>query len=229
MRAFWSDPYLWIHAAGVAAVPLGLLVCLLGLAVGEPLLPVWLELGLIAIVGIAPIVWMQWQKPFYIFSLIAVAVKLERLTDDQRRILTLFKTRRSPVWIGLGALVMLVLLWQIYWIAPIAADVTPFAVRSLGLVVAAIAFLASNLFLQVPLSVGRVLLASDQEFGAAQPFAIEQIQQAFSVLGLKVNQIVPPMLPDEIAVTPTAPIVADPLNSVTDFLTPDADDPANSP
>ncbi|PSB18251.1 low-complexity tail membrane protein [Phormidesmis priestleyi ULC007] len=227
MRTFWSDPYLWIHAAGVAAVPLGLVVCLLGLAVGDPLLPVWLELGLIAIVGIAPIVWMQWQKPFYIFSLVAVAVKPERLTDDQRRILTLFKSRRSPVWIGLGALVMWVLLWQIYLIAPIAADVTPFPVRGLGLGVAAIAFLASNLFLQVPLSVGRVLLASDQEFAVAQPFAVEQILPAFSVLGLKVNQIVLPLLPDEIAAAPTASIGADPLNSVTDFSTPDADDSAD--
>lgn len=224
MRAFWSDPYLWIHAAGVAAVPLCLLVCLLGLAVGDPLLPVWLELGLIAIAGIAPIVWMQWQKPFYIFSLVAVGLKPERLTDDQRRILTLFKTRRSPVWIGLGALVLLVLLRQIYLIAPIAADITPFTGRGLGLGVAAIAFLASSLFLQVPLSVGRVLLASDQEFAATQPFAVEQIVQAFSVLGLQVNQILPPLLPDEtLAAAPTAPIVAKPSESVTDFSTSDAD------
>ncbi|MCY7324342.1 MAG: low-complexity tail membrane protein [Phormidesmis sp. CAN_BIN36] len=227
MRAFWSDPYLWVHAAGVAAVPLCLVVCLLGLSVGDPLLPVWLELGLVTIVGIAPIVWMQWQKPFYIFSLVAVALKPERLTDDQRRILTLFKTRRNPVWIGLGALVMLVLLRQIYWVAPIAADVTPFSGRGLGLGVAAIAFLAGNLFLQIPLSVGRVLLTSDQEFAATQPFTVGQISQAFSVLGLWANQILPPMLPDEALVVTTSPIVAEPL-SVTDFLTPDVDDPANS-
>ncbi len=217
MRAFWSDPYLWIHAAGVAAVPLCLAVCLLGLAVGDPLLPVWLELGLVAIVGIAPIVWMQWQKPFYIFSLVFIALKPERLSDDQRRILTLFKTRRSPVWIGTGALVLLVLLKQIYGIAPIAANVTPFAGRGLGLVMAAIAFLASNLFLQVPLSVGRVLLVSDQTFAATQPFAVEQILPAFSVLGLPVNQIVPPLMPDEpLAMTPNLPIVDDPLSSIAE-------------
>lgn len=227
MRAFWSDPYLWVHAAGVAAVPLCLVVCLLGLAVGDPLLPVWLELGPVAIAGIAPIVWMQWQKPFYIFSLVAVALKPKQLTDNQRRILTLFKTRRSPIWIGLGALTMLVFLRQIYLVAPIASNVTPFSGRGLGLGVAAIAFLAGNLFLQIPLSVGRVLLTSDQEFAAIQPFAVEQIFQAFSVLGLQVNQILPPMLPDEALVVTTAPIVAEP-ESVTDFLIPDIDDPANS-
>ena len=215
MRAFWSDPYLWIHAAGLAAVPLCLVICLLGLAGGDPLLPIWLELGLVAIVGIAPIVWMQWQRPFYIFSLVAVAIKPERLTDDQRRLLTLFKTRRSPVWIGLGALVMLVLLKQLYWMAPIAADITPFAGRALGLSVAAIAFLAGNLFLQVPLSVGRVMLVSDQEFAATQPFAVEQILSAFSVLGLPANQIVPPLIPDEsLGMTPTAIGDDDPLESI---------------
>ncbi len=228
MRAFWSDPYLWVHAAGVAAVPLCLVVCLLGLAVGDPLLPVWFELGLVAIVGIAPIVWMQWQKPFYIFSLVAVALKSKQLTDDQRRILTLSKTRRSLVWSGLGALAMLVLLRQIYLIAPIAADITPFSGRGLGLGVAAIAFLAGNLFLQIPLSVGRVLLASDQDFTATEPFAVEQISQAFSVLGFQVNQVLPPMLHDEALGVTTSPIVAEPLESVTDFLTPDVDDPANS-
>ncbi len=133
MRAFWSDPYLWIHAAGLAALPLCLLGCLLGLAVGDPLLPVWLELGLIAAVGIAPIIWMQWQKPFYIFSLVAVALKPTQLTDDQRRILTLFKARRSSAWIGLGTLLLLVILRQIYYVAPIAAEVTPFASGTTGI------------------------------------------------------------------------------------------------
>ncbi|MBC7823386.1 MAG: low-complexity tail membrane protein [Candidatus Parcubacteria bacterium] len=230
MRAFWSDPYLWVHAAGLAALPLCLLVCLLGLAVGDPLLPVWLELGLIAAVGIAPIVWMQWQKPFYIFSLVAIALKPAQLTDDQRRILTLFKTRRSPIWIGLGTLLLLVMLRQIYYVAPISAEVTPFALglRGLGLVVAAIAFLASNLFLQVPLSVIRVLLTSEQAFAATEPFAVEQIPQAFSVLGLRVNQILPSLLPDE--ATMHTPLVVKELLSepIADLPTSSPDNPTTN-
>ncbi|MCY7277412.1 MAG: low-complexity tail membrane protein, partial [Phormidesmis sp. CAN_BIN44] len=123
---------------------------------------------------------------------------------DQRRILTLFKARRSAIWIGLGTLLMLVMLRQIYYVAPIAAEVTPFApgLRGLGLVIAAIAFLASNLFLQVPLSVIRVLLVSDQAFAATEPFAVENIPQAFSVLGLRVNRILPSLLPDEATTQP---------------------------
>ncbi len=231
MRAFWSDPYLWIHAAGLAALPLCLLVCLLGLAVGDPLLPVWLELGLIAAVGIAPIVWMQWQKPFYIFSLAAVALKPAQLTDDQRRVLTLFKTRRSPIWIGLGTLSLLLVLRQIYYLAPIAAEVTPFApgLRGLGLVIAAIAFLASNLFLQVPFSVIRVLLTSQETFAATEPFAVEKIPQAFSVLGLRVNRILSALLPDEFTAHTPLVVTEQRSDPMTDLPTSSPDHPTANP
>ncbi|KAM3116080.1 low-complexity tail membrane protein [Phormidesmis sp. 146-33] len=198
MRAFWSDPYLWIHAAGLAAVPLCLMLCLLGLA-GDPILPVSVELGLVALVGTAPIAWMQWKKPFYIFSLVPVAIKPEKLTEDQRRLLTLFKARANPIWIGLGALLLVILLRQIYFVAPITADLSPFlAWRGLGLLVAAIGFLASNLFLQVPLSVAQVLLTSDAQFDATAPFALAHIPQSFSIFGLRVNQIVPPLIADSL-------------------------------
>ena len=77
MRSFWSDPYLWVHLAGLAAVPIFLEICLIGFAVGDPLLPGWLELLLVAAIGSAPILWMQWQRPFYIFSLVGVALQPE--------------------------------------------------------------------------------------------------------------------------------------------------------
>jgi hypothetical protein len=230
MRSFWSDPYLWLHAAGLAAVPLCLIFCLLGLAVGDPFLPPWLELGLVAIAGIAPIAWMQWQKPFYIYSLIAVALKPELLTEDQRRILTLFRTRRSQIWIAVGALLLFVLLRQIYNLAPIASNVAPFApgLRGLGLGMAAIAFLVSNLFLQVPLSVIRVLLASEQEFTATEPFAVEQIPPNFSVLGLRVNRILPPMILDQATVTAPSLKVKGDLEAIID-TPPSVDTPTNNP
>ncbi|MCY7278018.1 MAG: low-complexity tail membrane protein, partial [Phormidesmis sp. CAN_BIN44] len=150
---------------------------------------------------------------------------------DQRRILTLFKARRSAIWIGLGTLLMLVMLRQIYYVAPIAAEVTPFApgLRGLGLVIAAIAFLASNLFLQVPLSVIRVLLTSDQTFAVTEPFAVENIPQAFSVLGLRVNQILPSLLPDEATTHP--PLVVKELLSepIANLPTSSPDNPTTNP
>ena len=100
MRSYWSDPYLWLHLAGLAVLPLWLEVGLLGLAVGDPVLPVWLELGLVGSVGILPILWMQLQRPFCIFSLVAVVVKPTQLTADQRKLLTLFKSGRTQVHCG---------------------------------------------------------------------------------------------------------------------------------
>ncbi len=191
MRAFWSDPYLWIHLAGVAAVPHALLLCLLGFAIGDPILPAWLELGIVTIAGIAPIAWMQSQKPFCIFCLLAVALKTENLTEDQRRILTLFQTRRNPIVISAGALFLFFLLQKIYTIAPLADFLIPIPIRALGLLIATIGFLAANLFLQVPLSVIQVMLTSDETFRATPAIATNQISSNFSVFGIRVNQILP--------------------------------------
>jgi hypothetical protein len=196
MKAFWSDPYLWIHAAGIAAVPLWLLLCLFGLAAGDPLLPSWLEILLVAIAGIAPIVWMQWEKPFCIYSLLAVALKPGNLTEPQRKMLTLFKKRRNPLFIGLGAGVLFLLLKQIYGLAGVATMATPVPNHGVGLIVAIGAFLGANLFLQVPLSVLQVMLASDADFSAAAPYEAAKIAQDFMEVGLKVAKILPELTAD---------------------------------
>ncbi|BAU12852.1 hypothetical protein LEP3755_33840 [Leptolyngbya sp. NIES-3755] len=196
MRSFWTDPYLWIHLAGVAAVPLALLVCLLGLAAGDPILPPWLEVGLVAAAGIAPIAWMQIQKPFYIYSLLAVALRPERLTEAQRKVLAMFLVRRNPVAVGVAAVVLFLVLKQIYAIAPIAEGITPISGHGLGLIVAAIGFLGSNLFLQVPLSVALVMWSSDAEVAQIAPIGVGEIPQRLFVFGLPVNAIVPPIQED---------------------------------
>ncbi len=196
MRSFWFDPYLWIHLAGIASLPIWLELCLLGLAVGDPLLPVWLEIGLIGIAGIAPILWMQWQRPFYIFSLMAVALKPEQLTEDQRRLLTLFKSQRNRILAISSAVLLFIVVQKLYYVAPIAASIAPFApnARLLGLLLAAIAFLGANLFLQVPVSVLSVMLTGEANFTATSPYAIDQVRQNFSLLGFPVNQILPPVV-----------------------------------
>lgn len=199
MRSFWSDPYLWIHLAGLAALPLFLELCFLGLAVGDPVLPVFLEVLFVAGIGIAPILWMQWQRPFCIFSLVALAIKPEFLTEQQRRILRLFKGTEGQVLAGISAIALLLVLWQIYRFAPLGTEAAALfpQTRLFGLGLAAIAFLFCNLFLQVPLSVARVMLASDTKLASLIPYPVEQIANDFTLLGLRVKQIVPPLLAEE--------------------------------
>lgn len=195
MRSFWSDPYLWIHLAGVAVLPLTLELCLLGLAIGDPIFPPIVERLIVLTIGTVPIFLMQWQRPFYIFSVLLVAVRPEYLTIDQRRILKRFKTLGHQILtlivaIGLGA----ILLW-LYQVAPLvlqpAAQFPQW--RSLGLLIASGGFLLSNLFLQVALSVLRVMLTKETEFALIDIYPIEQIRSNFSIFGWPLKQIMPPL------------------------------------
>lgn len=193
MQSFRLDPYLWIHLAGIAALPILLEVCLLGLAVGYPLLPPVLEVAILAAIGIGPILWMQWTRPFYIFSLLAVALQPEKLSDQQRQMLRFFKTPVAKGFTLVAPVVLIWALWQLYKLAPIAADFTPISsqLRLVGLLVAAIAFLACNLFLQVPLSVLHVLLVSPQSVENAEAYPLAEIPQDFTLIGLRIPKILP--------------------------------------
>ncbi|MBW4522872.1 MAG: low-complexity tail membrane protein [Scytolyngbya sp. HA4215-MV1] len=222
MRSFWSDPYLWVHLSGLAALPVFLELCLLGLATGDPLLPPMVEVALVALIGVTPVLWMQWQRPFSIFSLIAITLKSEHLTAEQRQLLSLFKAQQANrIPIILAAVGLIAILWGVYGIAPIAAAVNPFPPdgRLIGLGVAGIAFFGCNLFLQVPLSVVRVLLTSEEKFAATAPYAIEKVAQDFTLLGLPVNRILPPMQvapqPVKSDVMPASPGMVTPLDEVS--------------
>lgn len=221
MRLLWSEAYLWIHLAGLAALPLCLEVCLLGLATGDPVLPVWLELLLLLLIGIGPILWMQLQRPFYIFSILAVALTPEQLSDNQRRILRLFRHRKAQVWAIVTAIAQAVILIQLYRLAPIAAEVTPFGPggRLLGLLVAGAAFFASHLFLQVPVSVLQILLYRDAQFLAIEPYPLEQIRSGFTIPGLQVKQILPPLASE----SPVAPEMPSTVTATTASLPEDSD------
>ena len=191
MRPFWSERFLWIHLAGLAVVPLSLQVVWLGLAVGAPLPLFWIELLFLAAVGLVPIFWMQWNRPFDIFSLLIVALKPEEMTPEQRRILSLFKTNKQRFLTAIAAVFMLWVLWQIYRLAPVAAMAASFLPqwRIAGLLLAALAFGASNLFVQVPVSVLGVLLTSEKQFAATEPCAPEKITQEFTIPGFRVEKI----------------------------------------
>lgn len=194
MSSFRSEPILWIHVAGLATLPIFLILCLLFLSVGEPLLTVGIELFLISLFGVLPLLWMQLRRPFYIFGILGVALKPENLTEQQRKILCLINTKLNRV-LALGAAILLIgVLWQLYQVVPLLAHIGKFLpqYRSLGLVLAALAFLASNLFLQIPLSVAQVLVTNDTDFAAIEPLPLEKIKQNFTILGVQVNQIWPP-------------------------------------
>lgn len=184
-----KEPYLWIHLAGLATLPLWLELVWLGLAAGKPIFPVVVELILVAVVGTLPILLMQWTRPFDIFSVVLLALKPDQLSEQQRQILRVFKTPKHRIFTALGAIALLVALWFIARYAPLVAPVTPFSNHWLGLGVAAIAFLASNLFLQVPLSVVAVLSTSSNQLTQFPADPPEQISNLYFVPGFRVKKI----------------------------------------
>ncbi|HEY9779691.1 MAG TPA: low-complexity tail membrane protein [Leptolyngbyaceae cyanobacterium] len=193
MRSFRSEPILWIHLAGLATLPIFLEICWLGLAVGQGVLPVWLEFILIAAIGVVPVLWVQLQRPFSIFAVVGIAQKPEQLDEQQRKILSLINTGANRLLAVLVAILLIGVLWQLYQFAPVAATVVPFPTswRWVGLVIAALAFLASNLFLQIPVSVAKVFVTSETKFAATKAYPLERVPLDFTIVGLQVNQILP--------------------------------------
>lgn len=193
MSSFRSEPILWIHVAGLATLPIFLPLCLLFLAVGDRFLPTWLELFVVAAIGVIPLLWMQLRRPFYIFALLGVALKPETLSEPQRKILCLVNTKFNRLLALLGAVLSVLILLLLYQATPLVANIARFLPqwRSLALLLAGLFFLASNLFLQIPLSVARVLVTRETEFAAIEPLSLEKIKQDFTILGVRVNQILP--------------------------------------
>lgn len=187
LRKIWSDPFLWIQAAGIVLVPIGLLVVAMGLASGDPMLPPWLEESLVAVAGIVPIFLMQWFKPFYSFSLLAAALSPEQLSEQRRRILSAFLTSETKLLAGLTAFLLLQFCKRIYEIAPLFESLTPVhfsgGARLSGLVIASLGFLGANLFLQVSVSVIRILLFTDQEIASLPVLEFADVEAHFTILG----------------------------------------------
>ncbi len=221
------DPYLWIHLAGLATVPLWLDVCLAGLAVGDPTVPPWLELTTLGWVGTVPILWMQLQRPFYVFSLLVLAIRPDRLSEDRRRSLTLQRQWLSR-GLAIAAAVLLfgILVW-LYRLAPVAATTTPFAnqTRTMGWLICAIAFFFANLFTQVPATVLGALLASAEDVSSTPPYPAASIRRGFMVVGVPLASRWLDFIPDvnsssatPITVPPRPPSIPKPVTE----LTPDA-------
>jgi hypothetical protein len=90
MRKLWTDPFLWIQVAAFTTLPLWVGVMLVGLAIGDPILPVGIEQALVALAGIVPVFAMQWYQPFYPFSLGVGALSPDQLSGQRRSILSAF-------------------------------------------------------------------------------------------------------------------------------------------
>ncbi|MEM6434454.1 MAG: low-complexity tail membrane protein [Cyanobacteria bacterium P01_D01_bin.115] len=232
------DPYLWIHLAGLATVPLWLDICLAGLAVGDPVVAPGVELFTLGLVGTLPILWMQLRRPFYIFSLPGLALRPDQLSVERRRLLSLQRTLLSRLLVICSAIALLMGLYWLYQLAPIAADMTPFAAKSrpTGWAIAAIAFLCANLFVQVPATVIPLLLTSPTTHQKTEAFESTAILKKFMVIGLRLERILPDLLPAEglpVAETtsPTIPHPAAEAMPISETLTPSpptTDTPATS-
>ena len=198
------DPYLWIHLAGLATLPLWLDICLAGLAVGDPVVSPGLELITLGLVGTLPILWMQLQRPFYIFSVPGLALRPDQLSVERRRLLSLQRTLVSRLLVIFSAIALLFGLYWLYQLAPIAADMTPFAAKSraTGWAITAISFLCANLFVQVPATVLPLLLASPPTLQKTEPFESTLILKQFTVVGLRIESVLPDLLPAVVSPVP---------------------------
>lgn len=185
-----SEPFLWIHLVGIALFPALVGVTLIGLAVGNSF-AYFIELPLLAAIAIFPILLMQLSRPFDIFSVLIFSVKPEYLTEDQRKILALFQTFKQKIISAITAGIMLFLLWLLYRLSPLAIAIADFIPqwRILGLAIASIGFLASNLFVQVPISVLLVLLTKESKLAQLEPYSRDKIEHDFTIPGIKVSKI----------------------------------------
>lgn len=186
-----SEPFLWIHFGGIIVFPLMLGITLIGLAVGDRY-SYLIELPWLIAIAILPISLMQLYRPFNIFSVLFLALQPKFLTEKQRKILALFKRSQHKVVSAIATGLMLLSLWLLYNFSPVIelASLLP-QQRILGLAIASMAFLGSNLFLQIPLSAFQVLLTSESEFAQIKQSSLKEIGSNFTTLGIQVDKIIP--------------------------------------
>lgn len=184
-----SEPFLWIHLMGIVMFPVASIVTSIGLGIGYSL-PYFVELPLIGSLAILPILLMQLFRPFDIFSVLIFSLKPQILTEEQRKILSMFKTGKHRLASIVAACLMCLTLWLLYLLSPLATSAIDLPQwRVLGLAISIVGFLLVNLFFQVPLSVLLVLTTKESNIIETQPCLPEEIEKNFTVPGIKVNKI----------------------------------------
>jgi hypothetical protein len=185
-----SELFLWIHIGGIIMFPLMFVIASIGLAVGDRY-SYFIELPWLIAIAILPVLLMQLYRPFNIFSVLFFALQPELLTKKQRKILALFKRKQQKIVNAIATGLMLINLWLLYSIAPATAGVANLLPqqRILGLAIASIAFLGSNLFVQIPLSAFQVLLTNEFELAQIKQCTLNEIADEFTTPGIKINKL----------------------------------------
>ncbi len=219
------DPYLWLHLWGVAIVPLALAGCLAALAVGDPLGPPGVELGLLALLGTLPPVWLQGTRPWYPYSLGPLYVRPSRLTLGQGQRLAGIHRAWRAAGSGLLALGMIMVLEGLYRLAPVASGTTPWSAwsRPWAWGVALACFAGANFAAQVGLTGLGLLLGTPRP--SAPALTVEAITRRFTILGIPTSSFLPrTVLPPE----PGPPSPLEPPPGVAQPLRHAGDDPGRS-
>ncbi|MEB3117338.1 MAG: low-complexity tail membrane protein [Limnothrix sp.] len=185
------DPYLWVHLAGLAALPLCAELCLLGLAAGDPLLPGGWDWLLVGLLGTAPIVAMQWLRPFYPFSVLLVSLRADRLNETQQRILQRWAGWETKAIALIASLLVLWALQRLDQLSPLAAEIAPLDQRAIGLLVVWLGALLGSLLLTVALVSLWVLLTPQTAFSAIEPFPVGNVPGSFLRLSVRLTKVLP--------------------------------------
>ncbi len=195
------NPFLYFHLVLMAIAPWLLVMTMAGLAVGDPLLPTWLEILLLGLPAIALPTWWQWQQPFSPFSLWLAAKPKESLSDRDRKMLALLKQKTNgwyvTGWMAIAvAVVMGIVFSKLYDLAPLAQAIAPFADgwRFFGVIYAEVCLFLSSIVLQSGISALRLYLVTEPELDMVQPIAIDQIKNSFTSLNLLPASIATPLL-----------------------------------
>ncbi|MFG3819334.1 low-complexity tail membrane protein [Limnothrix redekei] len=212
------DPYLWVHLAGLAALPLCAELCLLGLAAGDPLLPGGWDWLLVGLLGTAPIVAMQWLRPFYPFSVLLVSLRADRLNETQQRILQRWAGWETKAIALVASLLVLWALQRLDQLSPLAAEIAPLDQRAIGLLVVWLGALLGSLLLTVALVSLWVLLTPQTAFSAIEPFPVGNVPSSFLRLSVRLTKVLPDLenapvvapakVPEPESATPPAPPAA---------------------
>ena len=188
-----QNRYLWVHFAALALVPLLLDVCLVGLASARAAFgypnAYGVQFWAIAILCIGPPLWMQIARPFYIFSLPPVALNPSRLTEDQKRCLTVLTSWQIKALAGVVAVGCIGLLAQLYEKAALVTNPTiPLMTPTAGMVSAVVTFFWVSVFVQISVSAGRSLLVSPTALKRVTPYE-GAIAQNFLIAGVRVSRL----------------------------------------
>ena len=188
--------FVWGNIVLMALIPWLLIQSMAGLAVGDPIFPDWFEISLLGLPAIALVTWLQWIQPISPFSLWLIAKPSEKLTEQERRALTLISQPRNgwyvTGWIAIaGAVFMSAVFCKIYAASPLSQVIAPFPdrFRFFGVLWAEVFFLLSNFLLQSGVSALRVKFADDADLSSLSPFAPEKINDSFTHLGWRSPQI----------------------------------------